>query len=378
MVSSGSSASKPKESSRGRSRDEVDDHQEEDGRNRSNSRTRPRSRSRSNSSGPGGREASHTTNAGKYRSTKAAHRERRSILKSSETTDAFGNGGTSGDPFEFGGSGDGFADFGAFPSSNNIKNNDDGFGSFGDFGETTGRASDELSPPGKQRRPPRQRSAASRESSFDEDQFARKQQSFRRSSIGSGTTSLNNSIHTSASSSAGSNIARFRHSRNRNGAVTRTRPSEQHSRIMESNERRSAIKDSLLGALGGNDGADGKVSLGNFLGDHKTRDGVVRRASDSHSIHSAPAAIRPPRQSRRAGRSLGNDSDNHSAGSEPHLQGKSRRYQRKMAAVATPTRESSKEGGTLKLDIAALVEQGYIEVQDGKMRLVIDVDTDTY
>jgi hypothetical protein len=29
----------------------------------------------------------------------------------------------------------------------------------------------------------------------------------------------------------------------------------------------------------------------------------------------------------------------------------------------------------LKLDVAALAEQGYLEVVDGKMRLVVDVET---
>ena len=32
----------------------------------------------------------------------------------------------------------------------------------------------------------------------------------------------------------------------------------------------------------------------------------------------------------------------------------------------------------LKLDIAELAKQGYLEVQDGKMRLIIDVENDVY
>jgi hypothetical protein len=37
-------------------------------------------------------------------------------------------------------------------------------------------------------------------------------------------------------------------------------------------------------------------------------------------------------------------------------------------------KESNPAKETLKLDIAELAKQGYIEVQNGKMRLVIDVE----
>lgn len=345
-----------------------------------------RSRSRSSSAGPGGREAS-TTN-GKYRGTKAERKQQlqqqqpsHGILKPSTPTQPSGFEATFGDdPFGSNHVDDGFGDFVAFPVSHNNNNNnnhnnhdhDDGFGAFGDFEETSRSA--ENSPSNRHKRPIRVRaktdSAVSRHASFEDD-LAPKMPSFRRNSVGhSNPVGLGGSIHSNASS-AGNSTTRFRHSRNRNGVMTRTRPSEQISKIQESKERRNAIKDSLLGALGG-DSSHEEVTLDNFLGG--SRKTAQRRGSDAVSIHSAPAAIRaPPRSTRR----LSSHDDHHSAGSGGVSLTKSKRYQRRMGSassgsvketISTTTREP------FKLDIAELAKQGYLEVQDGKMRLVIDVE----
>lgn len=376
LMSSGtsSSAKAPKSptkpSSRGRGREEED--VKRGSRSRSASRAGRRSRSRSSSAGPGGKEASFST--GKFRGTKAAHRSRHSTQKSGDASavDVFAD--SSDGPFGFGttASDDGFGDFAAFSADSH----DDGFGNFADLGDTSTPTSG-LSPAGRQKRSPRPRgSGTTRHASVDEDEFpAKERQSFRRGSLGSGSGgNLGGSVHTSTSN-GGTSAGRYRRPRTRN-VVSRIRPSEQQARMHESNERRSAIKDSLFGALGEEEEASGDVSLANFLGDDKKKESSHRRASDSHSIHSAPAAIRPPRNSRRSTRNLFDD--HHSAGSEPHMHGKSRRYQRKMGtssgaapvAKETPTKKNE----TLKLDLAALAEQGYLEYQDGKMRLVIDVD----
>lgn len=141
----------------------------------------------------------------------------------------------------------------------------------------------------------------------------------------------------------------------------------------ESNERRSAIKDSLFGALGDEDGQGGEISLDNFFGGETKRTGP-RRLSDAGSIHSAPATTRPStRSSRRMSTSSAASDDLQSAG---QLHGKSRRYQRKMvqrgSIKESPTKQQQQ--GPVKLDIAALAQLGSIEVHEGKMRLVIDVD----
>lgn len=350
------------------------------GRSRSHSRGR-RTRSRSSSAGPGGREAS-TTN-GKYRGTKA---ERKQQLHQHEHDHDHGHGtpkdssmpskasgfdATFGDdPFGSSLVEEGFGDFVTFPTS---QSQDDGFGSFGDFGEAS-HADSTMSPNSQQKRPVRMRAktdSGTRHSITEEDRPP-KFQSMRRNSLGhSNPTSIGVSLHSTTSSSMGNSTTRFRHARNRTGAMTRTRPSEQFTKIQESKERRSAIKDSLMGALGG-DSSHGEVTLDNFLGND--RKAAPRRSNnDGASVHSAPAAIRaPPRSTRR----MSSHDDTHSAGSGGAMFNKSRRYQRRMGST---TSGSVKEANSntkepLKLDLAELAKQGYIEVQDGKMRLVIDVE----
>jgi hypothetical protein len=361
--------------SRGDDNDDDDDRGRRNNRSRSKSRTRGGS-SRSSSRGPGDREAT-SPRPGKYRgSTKASYRERHSggAPKSPtgfDTTGAFG-GDTSAadDPFGIGASAAGgpvddafVTDFAAFPSSNN---NDDGFGAFADFGDTTNSAfPTEKRPP----RPSRGSAPPPRQASIDEEHASRNQaKPFRRGSSASSVTS----------GGAGSNTSRFRHSRSRNaGMSSRLRPSEFASKQNESNERRSAIKDSLFGALGDEDEANGEVSLDNFFGESKKKDRTIRRASDAGSIHSAPATTRPSRRSTRR-LSTGISDDLQSTGSGSLHHSKSRRYQRKMGSA--PGGRASKESPTkqqtapVKLDIAALAQLGSLEMQDGKMRLVIDVD----
>jgi hypothetical protein len=84
---------------------------------------------------------------------------------------------------------------------------------------------------------------------------------------------------------------------------------------------------------------------------------------DNGSVRSAPAALH----------------SHHHHGAPPtpaSLSGiKSRRWNKKMmlppAARDTPTKKKE----AVKLDIAQLAQAGYIEVKDGKMRLVIDMET---
>lgn len=355
------------------------------GRSTSSNGSEPRgSRSRSNSAGPGGREAS-TTN-GKYRGTKADRKQQQGqgTQKDSQPPQASGFETAFGeDPFSSNRVDDGFGDFVAFPTSQNQddgfgQNQDDGFGSFADFGEaslsgdTTG-----ASPSNREKRPVRVRAktdtGVTRQSMPSEDLGVAppKFQSMRRNSLGhANPTSIGISLHSTTPSSMGNSTTRFRHARNRNGVMTRTRPSEQVTKIQESKDRRSAIKDSLLGALGG-DSSHGEITLDNFLG--SDRKSAPRRGNnDAASVHSAPAAIRaPPRSTRR----LSSQDDHHSAGSAGTMLNKSRRYQRRMGSTPSgTTKEPSNTKEPLKLDLAELAKQGYIEVQDGKMRLVIDVE----
>ena len=129
----------------------------------------------------------------------------------------------------------------------------------------------------------------------------------------------------------------------RDGMVTRPRASEQRLQRENSGRRRGAVRDSLKGALG--DGDEDEPTLASFLKDEKKSSGGRKQSREIGSVHSAPAISTGRSSSRRYDRSSG-----------------SRRDRRKT------------EEQPLKLDIAQLAAAGHIEVVDGKMRLVIDVD----
>lgn len=155
---------------------------------------------------------------------------------------------------------------------------------------------------------------------------------------------------------------RLKLSRGRDGRVSRIRPSEQNTRFSKSEERRGKISESLMEAIGADDKSSNTGKLSSFLRqDSNATLGSAEK--DLASVQSAPAMIRQRRESRERLPATTN--------------GKSRRYNSKMQNVpfqraATPT---SVQKETVKLDIAQLVQAGYFEVQDGKMRLVIDVET---
>jgi hypothetical protein len=130
----------------------------------------------------------------------------------------------------------------------------------------------------------------------------------------------------------------------RDGTVSRQRPSEINQRADQSDRRRGSVKESLFAAVGEEGDPASDISLSTFLRHDRgsqANNGSGSGSVHSASVHSAPAA---------------------SGG------GKSRRYNRRMSA-------SPQQKAPLKLDIAQLAKAGYIEVHDGKMRLVIDVET---
>lgn len=410
-TSSGGSPTKAEGGSRsGRSSSRSDGRGRESSSTRGPAGERSKSRvrgSRSRSVGPGDNESSST--GGMRRRTKAEHRKRQEENNpkpaSSEIDTAFDatfDAAFGSDPFASNvpqiANDDGFgADFVAFPTdtirpsqaatptSNDgfgaFDDNNDGFGAFADFGEAA--APPVPSPTGRQSRSSRVRgrppSGGTRHASMEESGFGQQPSSVRRSNSAGDE---NENVLGSHSSRSSRSITQNRHSRFRNGGSTRLRPSEQQSRLYESNSRRSAIKDSLFGALGEDevDDGGGGISLANFLGEVDKKKGPSRTvAGDSASIHSAPAAIRP-RGDRSSRRSVGGR-DDRSVGSGGALRSStgssSRRHQRRPtrgSSSSVATSPSRKPDQTVKLDIAELAKQGYLEVQDGKMRLVIDVD----
>ena len=63
------------------------------------------------------------------------------------------------------------------------------------------------------------------------------------------------------------------------------------------------------------------------------------------------------------------DNDHHTVGHDG-VPSTGRRQQQRRSTNQKPQ--------VLKLDIAELAKQGYLEVHDGKMRLIIDVEKDAY
>lgn len=347
------------------------------------SRDRDRSERRSDRKSSSSRGKSDRTKGGRrsnseYSSRSEGHHSRSPEKSSRQTvSDGFDTGA-----FDAFGDNDPFGIGTAAPASA-----DDGFGGFADFGGTMAPGEQQENafaafggPSAQQQggfdsgfddfahRPPKHRSSAPAHvlEGFDRTSSHRRGAQ-RRASLGNSQGVDNHVPHTPMNN-------RFRLRTNSNGGTRRMRPSEQSKMDRDSSERRSAIKDSLFGALGEDDPNNG-VSLGSFLG--KTSNGSERGsrrsgASVDGSVHSAPAILRPPlRGSRQRRTSIGADS----VASGGNMAGKSRRYQRKMGIPPTVRDTPTRHKEPVKLDIAALAEQGYLEVQDGKMRLVIDMDS---
>jgi hypothetical protein len=192
----------------------------------------------------------------------------------------------------------------------------------------------------------------------DDGALSRHSTRVRRTGSGGNEHEMGLSLHASREPRA----ANVRPSRHRSDASSRLGPSERVSR----NDRRKNDQDTDRAS----------VSLGNYLVDVDKTKGP-KKARDNASIHSAPAVIvnrdRSSRSSGRVSLNLHRD-DHHTASSvvheEPRRHG--RRVPSKNSANGPPKHEP------LKLDIAELAKQGYLEVHDGKMRLVIDVESDAY
>ena len=152
--------------------------------------------------------------------------------------------------------------------------------------------------------------------------------------------------------------------RRSDGTVSQRRPRDQMAHNANSRDRRASVRDSLFKSLGDEDD-DGfplppksmkGPSLSGFL-DHNSDKKSDKGRSDG-SVRSAPAT-----------------SEEHRRRSQ---QGKSRRWHNKMLLPPSGRESSSKKGGD---DAAAgeaglnIQNQGYIEVVDGKMRLVFDVES---
>jgi len=93
-----------------------------------------------------------------------------------------------------------------------------------------------------------------------------------------------------------------------------------------------------------------------------------RRVRDSSSVYSAPTIV----VNRQRTTAVSEQDAQTMAPETP------RRKQRRQNVLATKKEDSlvgqKPQQQVLKLDIAELSKQGYLEVQDGKLRLVIDVE----
>jgi hypothetical protein len=186
----------------------------------------------------------------------------------------------------------------------------------------------------------------------------------------------------------------------KDGSATRLLPSEERRRSSNSGSRRSAVKDALFSSIGHDVGeADLDIPLSSYLMSDQTGRGAVRRGGENssvggHSTQSAPAADREHyrqrhRQSREhhqehhSPKNVSSSEHNRDMGSNSPVAGagsKSRRWNKKMASPsARDSRRSHSDGhgkrlDNVSIDVAQLAEQGYIEVVDGRMRLVVDLE----
>lgn len=384
---------------------------------RSRSKSRTDGRGRSSSTGPGDQQGS---SSGLRRGTKPDRSGRKpkqetsrkptaSEIDAAFNTSAFHTSFGS-DPFAssatpaFNDDGGGFGDFdAAFPApateASNARNsaswNGDGFGEFANF------ESDVFLQPAGSSRSSGKRSShiPSRSTHVDEGGLGgRPHPHGTRATRRSGSSSYEdegedvlslNAREARASTGGSSGGTGLRQSRHRIDTPPTTRPSsgsnDRNSRLVHDRRR-----------------TDQGVSLGNFLGDVEKTKGP-RKVRGSSSIHSAPAAVHqssshnshshatPHRSSMRSRAISGgngwshhsshgrddddNDDDNNDHRTVGYDGAPSSKTGRRHMRRSTP---QSPKPQVLKLDIAELAKQGYLEVQDGKMRLIIDVENDVY
>lgn len=152
--------------------------------------------------------------------------------------------------------------------------------------------------------------------------------------------------------------------RRADGSVSQRRPRDQLAHAAVSKDRRASVRDSLFKSLGEEHEEDFPLppkstrgpSLSGFL-DHSTDKRSDRGRSDG-SVRSAPAS-----------------SEEHRRKSQ---QGRSRRWNNKMLLPPSGRESSTKRGGDEAIASGAglnIHDTGYIEVVDGKMRLVFDVES---
>lgn len=203
-----------------------------------------------------------------------------------------------------------------------------------------------------------------------------------------------------SSSSRMRNQAKVIH--DRRGRAQRLTSSEERSRIKNSESRRSAVKDSIFSSLSGFDDdedAENNIGLSAFLTEKSGRNHGRRRkgagSGDSiggNSTQSAPAANHGHYKQRQhrsgSANSTSNDDayvySNRSSVISPRRASAGKSLRGRLPPAGAPRRSrgvtSEADHGNahqqkLRLDVAALAEHGHLEVVDGKMRLVFDVDT---
>ena len=275
------------------------------------------------------------------------------------SSDAFGSTGDDG----FGSSsGGGFASFDdkfggpRTPTSGGrgklkMGDDDDGFGDFEAFGGSPFKTQKSPGRSGSRNSPSQKESPLS-------PGMQKHRQKIRSSQASSGFPDDNNSLRSGRRSSSGGGSTHSRRStlvRQRDGQVSRSRHSLQT--FQQSSRRRGNVMESLRDALGDSMHETGP-SLGTFFGGEKPS--RSRRGDSGGSVQSAPAMIARSSSDRRSRRREGS---------------------RKSSSSTTPTTVPEDTGAAapkssegVKLDLAELAKAGYLEVQDGKMRLVIDVD----
>jgi hypothetical protein len=198
----------------------------------------------------------------------------------------------------------------------------------------------------------------------------------------------------------------------RHGRVQRLTATEERNRSRHSDSRRKVVKDSIFSSLRNfEDEKDSDLNKGlsTYLSEKSGRNnGRRRRCSSSNdsaggnSTQSAPAANHGHYQQRHHGRGPTKQSSHddgyalhQSASSSPRKSpqpsssgGRSLRsrlppsgVQRRARGAFESTRNSTSaaqgqnQQQILSLDVQALAEHGRLEVVDGKMRLVLDIDT---
>jgi len=185
----------------------------------------------------------------------------------------------------------------------------------------------------------------------------------------------------------------------KDGRIQRMTSTEQRNRIKHSESRRSAVKDSLFSSLGDiDDDDDHNIGLSAFLTENKPKARRRGSASGDASVQSAPAADREHHRQVRRGRRASSSQarafdDDYEPAASPTGRPKSRRFggstasksMRRLPSSGGGVRRSNSAASSassvgdgvksLKVDLSELAKQGHLEVVDGKMRLVVDVES---